>query len=110
MRLRTFHRWDLSVAEAREVQERLARRVRQSPLRKPVELIAGTDVSYDAARGIFVAGGVILRAGNFETVEEKTAEGRTPFPYVPGFLSFREIPPLAKALKKVRNLVDLLLV
>ncbi len=110
MRLRHLHDWNLSITEAREIQEHLASRVRRTRLTKPVEFVAGTDVSYDAARGVFTAGVVVLRADILETVEEQTARGRTPFPYVPGFLSFREIPPLAKALAKVRTRVDLLVV
>ncbi|MCB0218834.1 MAG: deoxyribonuclease V [Chrysiogenetes bacterium] len=108
MKLKQLHEWDLSIAQARQVQERLARRVRQTPLTKEVRHIAGTDVSYHRPSGLFVAGVVVLRWPSLETIETQVAAGETPFPYVPGYLSFREIPPLALALEKVRTRVDLM--
>ncbi|MEW6776165.1 MAG: deoxyribonuclease V [Bdellovibrionota bacterium] len=108
MRLQELHAWDLPVPEARKVQERLAGLIQEKPLPKEPRLIAGTDVSYDAKRDRFVAGVVVLKFPELETVEEQIHVGKTSFPYVPGFLSFREIPALAGALEKVRSKVDLL--
>lgn len=110
MRIQSLHRWDLSVPEARKVQQELARRVREEPLSKNIKYVAGTDVSYDRPRDLFVAGVVVIKFPEMETVEMQVHHGRTPFPYVPGYLSFREIPSLAGALEKVRSPVDLLIV
>lgn len=108
MILKSLHPWNLSIAEARRVQERLAKQVKQTPLRKKIRIIAGTDVSYNKESGLFVAGVVVMNWPGLEVIEEVTSTGRTPFPYVPGYLSFREIPSLAKALAQVKSKVDLL--
>lgn len=108
MKLRQLHEWDLPIAEARAVQERLARRIREVPLYNEVRCVAGTDVSYHRPSGLFVAGVVVLSWPNLETLETRVAAGETPFPYVPGYLSFREIPPLALALEKVKTRIDLM--
>jgi deoxyribonuclease V len=40
-------------------------------------------------------------------IETATARAESPFPYVPGLLSFREIPVVEKALAQLREAVDL---
>ncbi|MBI5528232.1 MAG: endonuclease V [Deltaproteobacteria bacterium] len=100
------HPWNLRVPEAREVQEKLAPRVVFRPFRKRRYLVAGTDVSFDDERGLAVAGVVVVSVPSHETVAEAWAEQRLTFPYVPGFLSFREIPALLSAFEKVESQVD----
>lgn len=100
------HPWDLSVPEARALQERLAPRVVLRPFGKRSFLIAGTDVSFDDDRGFAVAGVVVLSVPSLDAVEEAWAERRLTFPYVPGYLSFREIPALCAALEKIGSPVD----
>lgn len=76
-----------------------------------VRLIAGTDISV----GSDLPGGapgraavVVLTWPNLEPVEQSVVEARVEFPYLPGLLSFREIPVLAPAFQRLRSRPDLL--
>ena len=51
---------------------------------------------------------VVLRYPDLVEVERAYAVVRLEFPYVPGFLSFREVPALLAALKKLKVQPDLL--
>lgn len=97
------------LAGARRLQERLRDRVvvRGGPRR--VRLIAGADLAYraDGARGW--AAVALLAMPGLEVVETAWAEGAPPFPYVPGFLAFREGPLLLEAFRRLRHEPDLIL-
>jgi deoxyribonuclease V len=104
------HRWDLSIAEARKLQERLAKHVLQTPFRRRSFVVAGTDVSFDDDSHRAVAGIVAIRVPSLETVAEVWGDATLTFPYVPGFLSFREAPALLAALEKLAITPDILMV
>jgi len=71
-----------------------------------VRLVAGVDVSYaDRARGAVV----VLRYPEMEVVEQATAARDDAFPYVPGLLSFREVPVALDALARLRVTPDVLI-
>lgn len=91
--------------EAAALQLRLRDRVVRSGDVRP-RLVAAADVSVRDGRAR--AAVVVLRG--LETVEETAAERPVTFPYVPGLLSFRELPPLLAAWEKVRSSPDVLLV
>lgn len=97
------HRWDLTPRAAIALQERLRAKVIVAPLPMLGDgaLIAGTDVSYDKHSDRLFAAVVVLRLPKMEIVEQATAEERARFPYVPGLLSFREIPPLLECFRKL---------
>jgi deoxyribonuclease V len=89
-------RWDLTVAKARQVQEELRVRVRATRLpRARLEWVAGCDVAIAGDR--LVAAVVLLHWPDLEPGPSAAAEGPLRFPYVPGLLSFREIPVLLEA-------------
>ena len=71
--------------------------------------MAGADVSYDRGSPVLFAAVVVLDASNLEIVEVAATTGRAAFPYVPGYLSFRELPPLLEAFAKLRTRPDLVL-
>lgn len=78
----------------------------------PVRL-AGVDVSYEKSTNTNYGGVVILeRRGpqKWETVEEQWSVGKAAFPYVPGLLSFREMPVLLDAFSRVQSKPDGVLV
>src|SRR5690606_28328274 len=91
-------RWNVTTAEARELQLQLRERLITHPPRGfAPRLVAGADLSIQrfARRGY--AGIVVIDAETFETVDEATAAVDVTFPYVPGLLSFRELPAVAAA-------------
>ncbi|WP_020664322.1 endonuclease V [Amycolatopsis benzoatilytica] len=72
-------------------------------------LVAGVDVAYDDEHDVVVAAAVLVDFTSQETVEEATATGPVSFPYVPGLLAFRELPPALDALAALRHRPDLVL-
>ena len=98
-----------SVAEARALQERLrARVIARDAFGRRVRFVAGTDVSFDRLAPTLFAAVVVLDARTLAVVDNAVAETPAPFPYVPGFLSFREIPPLLAAFAQLRIAPDLI--
>ena len=104
------HGWGLTVAEARELQLALRERIvlRARPDFRP-RTIAGADVSMEkfAKRGY--AGIVTLDAATLETVEEASCAATLQMPYIPGYLSFRELPPLDDAFRQLRTKPDVVI-
>ena len=103
MRLHHTHPWDVPPKDAVAIQRRLAERVRFEPL-PPLRTVCGVDVSVreDRARAALV----VLRLDDdperdLEPVDQATWEGPVAFPYVPGLLSFREMPAVLPALEKL---------
>ena len=90
------------------MQRELAPLVREEPLApEAIGTVAGLDVS---VRGDRVrAAVVVLDARTLEVRDQAIWEGPTPFPYVPGLLSFREIPAILPALEQLRALPDVLM-
>ena len=102
------HPWDVTVEEAMDIQRRLAPMAHAAPpiALDTVRLVAGVDVSYaDRARGAVV----VLRYPEMEVVEQATAARDDAFPYVPGLLSFREVPVALDALARLRVTPDVLI-
>lgn len=97
-----------TVAEAREVQEGLRERIvfRPPPGFAP-RTVAGADVAFDKARNLAFAAVVVIDLDSLETVEAATATTPITFPYVPGYLSFRELPVLVAAWEGLRERPDL---
>lgn len=99
-----------TVAGARNVQERLGKAVLQAPLPPElVRLVGAADVTYIGEKEIVAAAVVIADVATGRIVEERTAVRRTAFPYVPGFLTFREGPAVVAAWKKLSRKPDVVL-
>ena len=99
MKLKQINSWDLTPAEAVRVQRELAGRIRGGQLPR-VRSVMGLDVSYRKQNGTFTASVVLLSLPGFDLLDSRCRTGKTPFPYVPGLLSFREIPPLLPILEE----------
>ena len=119
--MRTLHEWDLSYAEARAVQTRLAGQVRFDRLRKEPEIVAGLDCAFgDGGKRVFAAVVVLRRVAastpkalgmaSFELIEAADASMDVTFPYIPGLLSFREAPVCLAAVAKLEREPDVFLV
>lgn len=73
-----------------------------------IEKIAGVDQGYFKDR--IVSCIVVLNYKNLELLETSFAEMKISFPYIPGFLAYREIPVILKAYKNLKEKPDILLV
>jgi deoxyribonuclease V len=109
MKTRALHRWDVSCAEARTIQETLRRRVRIAPLAGKPVLVAGVDVACAAGTETGIAGVIVMRLPSLEVVERQAAVAPLRFPYVPGYLSFREGPVVLEAIARLAAEPDLFL-
>ncbi len=103
-------RWDLTPKEAVRLQRRLRDQVHTDFQFGRPATVGGVDVAYLKASGQSVASAVVLSFPELELRERAVARIDTPFPYVPGLLSFREIPAILEALHKLSNLPDLIFV
>jgi deoxyribonuclease V len=101
-----LHEWEMTPREAVELQKSLRERVRLAPLERPVETIAGADISFNKFSETIYAGIVVLRLPTLEVVEEVAIVSETRFPYVPGLLSFRESPAVLEAWEKLKTEPD----
>lgn len=110
MRIQYLHDWQISNAEARQIQEVLSSRISQENELAHPTFIAGTDISAPSASGRARASIVILRYPELELVEMKTIEEKLNFPYIPGLLSFREAPLIVTICQKLSVNPDLLFV
>lgn len=110
MRLLKLHNWNVGVRKAIEIQNKFSCYVVQQRLDKPVKIIAGCDVAFDAGMNIACAGVVLLSFPELKFIYKKAIFSKVKFPYIPGFLSFRETPLLLKVFKEIEKNVDLVLV
>jgi deoxyribonuclease V len=109
MKFRRLHDWLVSTQQALEIQRRLRHQIRLIPLPDSIEYVAGIDVSYSRITCTLWGGVVVFAYRDLIRIEEKWAKAQSRFPYVPGLLSFREIPVLLQALKEIRTSPDVIL-
>lgn len=107
-----LHPWPTTVAAARALQEQLRPALDLTSHFAPWEgmLVAGVDVSYEKRAVHCHAAIAVLHWPGWEPVATATATIPAPFPYVPGYLSFREGPAVLRALRRLRRAPDLFLV
>lgn len=109
MEFREIHPWTLNPQEAVELQETLRGRLILEELREEFSRIAGADVSYDKVSDQAFAAVLVFRLSDFELQEQVVVHQQIGFPYIPGLLSFREVPALLQAFRKIRNEPDVIL-
>lgn len=105
----TLHPWRVTPRQAVEIQRRLAAGVRRSGGKRVFRTVAGIDVSYNRQDPILHAAVVVLRRDTLEILEVAGASGPVTFPYIPGLLSFREIPIVLKAWRRLETAPDSIL-
>jgi len=103
MKIVRRHSWEIKLDEAACLQRTLARELLPGPAPEPIELVAGADAAYDLQRGRVVAGVVVWDCRAGRVVDQALAARPIRFPYVSGFLTFREGPALAAALEAVSS-------
>ncbi len=118
---RIHHDWDVSAAEAVQIQQGLRAKLILDQAPETVETLAGVDVSFSRGSKILYAAVVLLdltrpvltqnrkQIQTFPVLETAVASLEVNFPYIPGLLSFREIPVILKAWKKLQRQPDCLI-
>jgi deoxyribonuclease V len=100
------HAWKMSIDQAREIQSDLAKKITIKPLPENLSTIAGFDVSYQYKENILIAGIVILAYPSLNQIESHHIKDEINFPYIPGYLSFREAPAILKLIESYAKDVD----
>lgn len=95
-----------NLEKASLVQRRLASRLDLSPMSVGVRLVAGADCAYDYETKTIRAVVAVLSFPDLEPVETVSASSPLRFPYIPGYLNFREGPALLRALLSLDSRPD----
>ena len=107
----SLHPWNLSPKEAVALQRELAGRVvPRDEAPDPVRFVAGVDVSCSRFAPAVYAAVVIFDLAAGVVIQTATAQSAEAFPYVPGLLSFRELPVVLEAFRKLQKIPDAVLV
>jgi deoxyribonuclease V len=106
MKINHLHKWDVTPKEGIAIQKSLMNTVVYD---RPVDvntvrLVGGVDVS--VKNGMSQAAVVVMTFPELQIIETALTIKPTPFPYVPGLLSFREGPVLVEAFEKLHNVPD----
>ncbi|HJT57911.1 MAG TPA: deoxyribonuclease V [Ktedonobacteraceae bacterium] len=106
-----LHAWVVEPTEAVALQKELASRViREDRIKEPVRFIAGVDMALNEESGMARAAVVLLSFPQLEIVERHVYEEPLRMPYIPGLLSFRELPCILGAFDKLKQRPELVMV
>ena len=103
------HDWNLTPAQAIDLQNRLRQQVIARDNFGDIHLVAGVDVGFEDDGNITRAAVVILDYRSLDLLDVVIAREDTRFPYIPGLLSFRELPAILTAVKQLKQKPDLYL-
>lgn len=102
--------WDGNVAKARLLQSELAAQVRLVDDYPTLRHVAGVDVGFEEGGAVTRAAAVLIDAQTLAPIAQVVARQPTRMPYIPGLLSFRELPALLQALSELPQAPDLVFV
>ena len=108
MQYRALHSWNVMPEEARRLQNELRTQVVGTDRFGTINTVAGVDIGLK--KDIALASVVVLNFPELRIVDSVVTESPVRFPYIPGLLSFREIPPLLTAFDQLQTEPDLVIV
>lgn len=112
MNIKMVHDFNLKESDFDKIQKRLSKQIiiKNRLDIKDVKIVAGIDIAYtdEGEEQTGTCSVMIFDYNTLEVIEKQSAVGRITTPYVPGYLSFREIPLILEALKKVEHNPDIL--
>lgn len=91
------------------IQYNLSKKVIEQDSFEKVQTVAGVDVSFETDNSA-VAAAVVINLDDLQVLEEKTLEVELLFPYISGFLGFREADAMISVLGKLNGNFDVLMV
>jgi len=101
------HSWNITLDEAKVLQNSLAQKIKIRHLPSSIKRVAGFDVSYLKEKNTLIAGMVIIDYPSLNFQDSFVITDKINFPYVPGYLSFREAPVILKLIEKYVHLADI---
>lgn len=110
MKIHALHSWDVTPRDAIAIQQQLRGQVITQDALGEIGFVAGVDVGFEAANTITRAAVAVLSFPQLQLVDYAIAREPVRFPYVPGLLSFREVPAVLQALRQLNTTPGLLLV
>jgi deoxyribonuclease V len=99
----------LTIGEATAMQQELRENLSLGPFSGEIKTIAGADISLELYSETVYAGIVILSYPDLQPLSYSLVKGKTTFPYVPGFLAFREIPAIMEAFHQIPAKPDIIM-
>jgi deoxyribonuclease V len=105
------HSWEVTTEEAKSIQLRLKNKLifhNNLDLSK-IHTIAAADISYNRSDDQLYAAVVLLNYQDLSLIDVHSNQAKANFPYIPGFLSFREIPPLLQIFNILQTKPDILI-
>ena len=109
MKIKQPQNWPKTLEDAEIIQQQLCSKVSQTDQLNTVKFVAGVDVGFSDNDTISQAAVVVLSFPDLQLQDYAISRGQTTFPYVPGFLSFREVPVVLNALTKLTITPDIIL-
>ncbi len=109
MKVVRLHTWPRSTKAAVALQRKLASRIRITPVKRDATILAGADLSISPDGKRLIAGIVVWDSKSRDVVETRVSRVACTFPYVPGLLSFREMPGILAAVRKLKVTPDVFL-
>ncbi|GAB4378941.1 MAG: deoxyribonuclease V [Calditrichia bacterium] len=110
MKIQKLHSWRVSLEEARGVQNRLKAKIllESPPELSHLSLVAAADVSFSRYGKVLYGAVVLMEFPALNVLQVHLHRQQAEFPYVPGFLSFREAPVVLKIFEKMQSTPHLL--
>ncbi len=109
MQFDPHHPWGVTSKQAIAIQQQLRKEVITEDRLGEVRHVAGVDVGFEQNNIITRAAVAVLGLPELQLLDSAIARLPTSFPYVPGLLSFREVPTILEALEQLSTPPDLLL-
>jgi deoxyribonuclease V len=106
MKYKKLHSWNVSIGRAKEIQLKLRKKIRFKPLKR-IKTVAAVDVSF--IKNVAVGVAAVFSYPDLELIEKQVFVSKPKFPYVPGYLTFREGSIMLGALTKLRTTPDVIL-
>jgi deoxyribonuclease V len=95
--------WPALVEEWKATQARLRERMIVLPLEPLPRFVAGADCAFSADKKTIFAAAVVYDREMQRVIEIAHATRPAEFPYIPGFLSFREGPAVKQAIRALKH-------
>ena len=98
----------INLSKLKEEQEKLAKKVTTKDSFDKIETIAGVDQNFSGKN--IISAIVVCNHKDLKVIEKKYVVVKVKFPYIPGFLAYREGPAITEAFSKLDNKPDVLMV